>query len=368
MNKHLEKLYYNLTQPTAYAGAYKIVRAAKKNKNYSKEKVLRWLEAQDAYTLHKPVRKSYPRRMYNVNNKDDVWEGDLADFRNIQGYNNRYKYVLVCIDVLSKYAFAEPLRDKTAVSIANGFNAILQRSKGRVPVCFQSDRGKEFIARHFQEVLRERDIVFRECVNDVKASCIERFIRTLKQLMYRYFTHRGNKRYIDVLQQIIDTYNMTKHSATRLRPCDVDFDNAELARRNILKRYGVPHKLRKYNVDDLVRISKIRSVFSKAYEGGWSQEIFRIAKISESRDPVVYYLEDLEGEPIDTFFYEAELCKVNKNLNTEDFDVEKILKTRGKGRKKQYFVKWKNFSDTFNCWVNAADVKDNGGFLHSFTQ
>ena len=264
---------------------------------------------------------------------------------------------MVCIDVLTKYAFAEPLRDKSALSIANGFNAILQRSKGRVPVCFQSDRGKEFVAKHFQHFLHERDIVFRECKNDVKASCIERFIRTLKQLMYRYFTCRGNKRYIDVLQQIVDTYNSTPHSATRLRPRDVDFYNMETAHRNILKRYGVPHKSRKYNVDDLVRISKIRSVFSKGYEGGWSQEIFRIARISESRDPVVYYLEDLEGEPIDTFFYEEELCRVNKNLTTEHFDVEKILKTRGKGRKKQFFVKWKNFGDKFNCWIDAADTK-----------
>lgn len=91
---------------------------------------MRWLEGQDAYTLHKQVRKKFPRRTYNVNNIDDVWEADLADFRNIQHYNNGYKYVLLCIDVLSKYVFAEPLRDKRATSVATGFNTILQRSNG----------------------------------------------------------------------------------------------------------------------------------------------------------------------------------------------------------------------------------------------
>lgn len=371
MYKHLEKLYYNLSQPSAYAGAHKIIRAAKKNKNYSNEKVIKWLEAQDAYTLHKQVYKKYPRRTYNVNNKDDVWECDLADFRNVQEYNNGFQYVLLCIDVLSKFVFAEPVRNKTAASISEGFKSILRRSNGRVPICFRSDRGKEFTAALFQSALREREITFRECKNDVKASCIERFIRTLKQLMYRYFTHQGTKRYIDVLQQIVDTYNATPHSATRLRPCDVDFHNAKLARLNIMKRHRPPHKSRKYQIDDFVRISKIRSVFSKGYVGGWSNEIFKIVRISESRDPVVYYLEDLDGEPIDTFFYEEELCRVQKNLNTKHFGVEKILRTRGKGRKKQYFVKWKDFGSKFNCWVDAAEMKSflsqNGGFLHRFT-
>ena len=87
---------------------------------------------------------------------------------------------------------------------------------------------------------------------------------------------------------------------------------------------------------------------------------------------MVYFLEDLNGEPIDTFFYEEELCRVRKNLNTEHFDVEEVLRTRGKGKKKQYFVKWKNFSDKFNCWIDAVDMRTfltrNGGLLHRFTQ
>ena len=90
----------------------------------------------------------------------------------------------------------------------------------------------------------------------------------------------------------------------------------------------------KYKVGELVHVSCAKLVFKKAYESGWTLELFRIIRISTERQPPVYYtLEDLDGEPIEGFFYEEELSRVQTVLNTESFQIDKILKTEGKGKK-----------------------------------
>ena len=105
MESKLEQLYYGLPAPSAYAGGYRVVRAA--HKNLSPDKVKEWLESQDAHTLHKMVRYRFPRRTYRVFSPHELWEADLADMRAFKTYNDQYTYLLVVIDVLSKYARVE---------------------------------------------------------------------------------------------------------------------------------------------------------------------------------------------------------------------------------------------------------------------
>ncbi|RYA67743.1 hypothetical protein DD595_26025, partial [Enterobacter cloacae complex sp. 4DZ3-17B2] len=105
--------------------------------------------------------------------------------------------------------------------------------------------------------------------------------------------------------------------------------------------------------------SRAKNVFAEGYEGGWTEELFKITRVSNTRQPVVYNLEDLQGEEIDGFFYEEKLSRVQRDLNTEVFLVEKILKTTGIGRKKKYFVRWVGYPDKFNSWVSAGDLKKN---------
>ncbi|XP_023246495.1 uncharacterized protein LOC111643254 [Copidosoma floridanum] len=114
----------------------------------------------------------------------------------------------------------------------------------------------------------------------------------------------------------------------------------------------------RYNVGDLVRISKTRSVFAKDYESGWTLELFRILRISCIQQPPVYFLRDLADKDIDSFFYEGELSKVRKELNESFFEVDKILKSQGKGRSKEFFVSWKGYPKKFNSWVKGYYLKD----------
>lgn len=313
--KTLEKVYFDPVHEASFSGASKLLRVARKSK-ISKDKALRWLESQDAYTKHRPVKHRFPRRFYNVRNIDDFWEADLVDLRAIKEYNDGYVYLLVVIDILSKFAWVQPLRDKTASSVAKAFERILTKkfSNGRSPVFLQSDKGKEFIGAAFQSLLKKKNILFRTARNpDIKAAVVERFNRTLKERMWRYFTHSRQKRYIDVLQDIVSAYNHAQHSSIKMAPASVTLATAAKARSNLIHRYksSNQHGSPKYKVGDIVRISTAKAVFAKGYESGWTSELFKIHRISLSSYPVVYILRDLHDEDIDGIFYESELSRVN---------------------------------------------------------
>lgn len=369
--KLLEEIYFNPAHEASFSGIEKLVKATRGK--VSREKVVDWLQGQDTYNLHIPTRRKFQRAFYNVTNIDDLWEIDLVDLKNLKDYNDGYVYLLVVIDVLSKYAWVEPLKNKSGEEVKNAFNRILENKnddnsyKKREPVCVQSDRGKEFLAREFQQMLVKRGIRFR-AVRDpnTKAAVVERFNRTLKERMWRYFTYRNTHRYIDVLQQIIHAYNNARHSATKMRPSSVTLENAQTARLNILQKYNknVLHgrKKAKYKKGDYVRISRERGPFAKGYEAGWTEEIFIIKRVFHERlhSPVVYELKDLSNELIEGLFYERELSIVKKeNLLTDtEFIVEKVIRRKGTGRNKQVLVKWKGYPNKFNSWIPESDLKN----------
>lgn len=336
--KTLEKVYFDPSHQASFSGSEKLLRVSREKK-ISNDKTLQWLETQDAYTRHRPVRHRFPRRFYNVRNIDDVWEADLVDLRSIKDYNNGYVYLLVVIDVLSKYAWVEPLTDKTAASVAKAFTRILsnKNNNGRSPIYLQSDKGKEFIGAAFQNLLKRKNIQFRIARNpDIKAAVVERFNRTLKERMWRFFTHSREKRYIDVLQNIVSAYNHANHSSIKMAPAAVTLATAAKVRANLLRRYGkspAPKLAPKYSIGDTVRISTAKAAFAKGYESGWSSELFKIHRVSSSSNPVVYILRDLHDEDIDGIFYEPELSRVRVHPQpTRSKTKSKKKKNKGESR------------------------------------
>ena len=358
----LNKLYYDPSHPASYSGAEKIVNATRGKT--TRTNVIDWLKSQDAYNLHRPYRKRFLRAHYNVDNIDDVWEADLVDLQSIKEDNDNYSYLLVVIDVLSKYSWVEPLRSKSATEVKNAFDRILQRSNNRAPVLLQTDKGKEFLGRTFQNFLRSHQITFRVSRDPtVKAAVVERFNRTLKERMWRYFTHQNTHRYIDVLQKFISAYNNARHSSINMSPAEVTLHNAAVAYKNIQRRFSKIKKSvkkLKYKPGDLVRISRAKGAFEKGYEAGWSEELFVIKRAINWRfnSPAVYELRDLAGEEIDGLFYEQELADVtNKDIQNDEFIVEKVIRTRGRGAEKELLVKWTGYPDKFNSWIPATDLK-----------
>jgi len=283
------------------------------------------------------VRLTFRRRRTFTVGIDDLWQADLADLSSLSKFNSKNKYLLTCIDVLSKHAWVVPLKSKTGLALTEAFSTILS---DRRPAHLQTDKGTEFLNKTFQTMLRENAIKFYTTESsDTKASVIERFNRTLKTKMWKYFTYKNSQRYIDVLQDLVHSYITTYHRSINMTPTEVNVEKEDYISKRLHGRKKQPPKW-KYVLRDKVRISKAKQTFKKGYLSSWSDEIFIIVTRVPS-DPVTYELKDLNGVKIQGKFYEQELQQILK-------EVEKVLKSRKRGGKREYFVKWKGYDNSFN--------------------
>jgi hypothetical protein len=341
-------MYSTLRSPGSFGSIRNLQRYSGKTYKQTKE----FLAKEDAYTLHKPRRIRFPRRRTYSKGIADLYQIDLADLSNLAPFNDGMRYLLTCIDVFSKRAWAIPLRTKSARNVAEAFEKILDERPCNM---LQSDKGTEFLNYIFQSMLRRRDVKFYTSENeDIKASVVERLNRTLKTKMFRYFTHNNTRRYIDVLDELLDSYNNTYHRSIRMAPNEVNADNEDVVRARLYPPKPKTYKW-KYDVDDRVRISMQRRPFRKGYLGEWSTEIFKVAARLATL-PVTYQLKDLMGDAIKGRFYEPEIQKIDKS-DAELFDVDKILKTRKRNGKIEYLVSWKGYPSKFNSWVDNITSK-----------
>jgi len=311
-----------------------------------------FLAKQNAYTLHKPRRIRFPRRKTYAKGIGDLYQIDLVDLSSLAPFNDGMRYLLTCIDVFTKRAWAVPLRTKSGREVINAYEKILGEQKCRLT---QNDKGTEFLNSTFQSLLQRHGIKFYTSKNeDLKAAVVERFNKTLKTKMFRYFNHKNTRRYVDVLDDLISSYNNTYHRSIGMAPAEVDGDNEALVRARLYPPKPKSYRW-KFDVGDRVRISMRRQPFHKGYLGDWSEEIFEISSRLPTT-PVTYELRDMSGEPIKGRFYDAEVQKVLKS-DDERFDIDRILKTRKRGGKIEYFVSWKGYPSKFNSWVNELVPK-----------
>ena len=129
-------------------------------------------------------------------------------------HNNEIKYLLTCINTFSKYAWVRRLKNKSGLCVAEAFKSILEEN---APLYLQTDKGTELKNTLFQGQLKEYKIKFYTSESDdIKADIAEKFNRTLKTRMYRYFIHSKSYRYVDVLQDLVHSYNHTYHSSIEI--------------------------------------------------------------------------------------------------------------------------------------------------------
>ena len=175
MEKYLR--YYELKQPGSFSGAHSFEKTVG---NPAKS----WLESQDTYTLHKPVKKKFLRRPTIVPGANFQMQADLIDFSSLKKYNDNFKYILVIVDVFSKVAYAVPLKNKTSQSVIEAFDEVLQKTHFSK---LQTDRGSEFTNAPFRRWLKGKNIdLFHSHNFGTKATIAERLIRTLKEVAVFY--------------------------------------------------------------------------------------------------------------------------------------------------------------------------------------
>ena len=225
--------------------------------------------------LHKPVIKKFNKRKVYSQFKDNIWEVDLAEMQSLSRKNKGIKYLLCAIDLFSKYAFVVPLKDKNGISIVNGFNKIIKQSN-RKPNKIWVDQGGEFYNNVSKKWLSSNDIIMYSTFNEGKSVVAEIFIRTLKNKLYKHMKATGKNVYYDVLDNIVNEYNNTKHNTIKMTPKDVKDRN----KRVYIDEHN--EKSARFNVGDRVRISKFKNIFAKGYTPNWSREIFIINKINDT--------------------------------------------------------------------------------------
>ena len=311
----LFQAYYDHNSPGAYSSAERLYEFVKQNydNTLTRKRVDEWLQKQHTFTIHRNRRIHFKRNHYNITNIDDLWEMDLIDLKKFSRNNKGNKYILAVIDCFSKFAWCLPIKNKTPVEIIRAFDCLFSITSRR-PVKIQSDKGKEFDNRKVKNYLTEKEIVLQFTRDPaIKASICERFIRTIKGIIFKYFTHVKTTKYIDVIDGLTFIYNNRIHSTIGIPPANVNETNVLKVWKHIQKKHGVSKKKKpKLCVGDYVRIANPKATFEKGYTPKWSDEIFSIDRVLR-RNPVVYNIKDSDGVTISANFYEPELQKICKS-------------------------------------------------------
>ena len=321
----LREIYTNVKNTGSFGGVEKLFRAGKKKGlNITRKTVTNFLSSNHTYGMHKQKKKPKYASRVIVAEPFQQWQADLVDMNpKYKDSNNGARFILTVIDCFSKMGWARQLKSKKGLEVAKALEEVIQQAE-RPPLKLQTDKGAEFKNPACRSLYEKYFIRHFSSENpDTKSSVVERFNRTLKNIMMRYMNENQTYKWTDVLQDIVNTYNNTEHSAIDKAPNEVNFENVHevaAALHHGAGRYkdmgsGMAARRKyyfKFKPGDYVRTIRAKSTFEKGYDANYTEEIFKIKKIVPNTVENKYYLEDLNGEPIKGAYYESELQKVSE--------------------------------------------------------
>ena len=297
--------------------------------------------------LNKPVINKFERKKIIVNHIDEIHSCDLVDMQKYSRVNKGYKYIFTNIDIFSKYAWSFPLKTKTIKEIKSCFQKIFNERK---PKYIWSDQESAFFSKEMLQFFKDNNVKIYYTHSDLKAVIIERFNRSLRELMMKEFVKNNNTVWYNILPDLINTYNNRYHQTIKMKPKNVNKLN-EKHIKNTVYNYDITNKKPKFKVNDLVRISlKRRTLFDKPTGNiKWSEQLYKIYKINRS-NVITYQLKDMNNEIIKGQFYTKELLLTKNTIG--EYIIEKILKTN----KDKIFVKWRGYDNSFNSWIDKNTI------------
>ena len=275
--------------------------------NYS-AKIKDFLQKYDLHSRNKRiVKRVFPRRRVIARFKDDLWQADLIDYQNLVYFNSGYKYILLVIDVFSKVVYIEPLKKKTGDLTAEAMSKIIDKNNGP-PVMLVTDRGNEFFNSFFRDLMLSQNINhFRTPTKTPwKTSVAERVNRTIKTRINRAMQFSKKKNWLNICQQIVDSYNKTPHSSHGLAPLDVTDANRTEIYKKLYPKSVISVECR-LKVGDKVRHILEKKRDEKGYTPNWSEEIYTITNVRQSHTVCWYTLADSKGSVIPGIWYYYQL-------------------------------------------------------------
>ena len=276
--KQLDKLY------TKSSAAFESIANLKKTSGFTRSKIVRYLQSKAPYTKYKQIRKGFPRLKAVAFRINEIWSVDVAYMDKVARHNNGVKYLLVAVDVLSRYLRVQPMKALYAKDTVEAFKKMIKKKQ---PEKVGTDMGSEF-KRDFKKFCEKKGIHLYTTENETKSVFAERNIRSLKNIIYKYLEEKWTGTYIKDLPQFVNTKNSCVNRVTQLAPNEV-FKKHEPFLVSLAidtKKYKT-----KYKEGDLVRIAKPDEKFRKGYKQNYTNEVFTIFKIA-TVSPPTYYLID----------------------------------------------------------------------------
>ena len=268
--------------------------------------------------IFSPVIKKFDRIKIIPQFKDECWSIDLIDRSSLSKYNKNYKFIFTIIDNHTKYAWAIPLKDKSGKSTTAAFKKLIETSK-RKPDKIWSDKGKEFYNKTFLDFLKQNEIQIYSTNSDLKAVFVERFNRTLLDLIKKPMYIEGKACWLNHLDAAMEKYNNRVHGTPKMTPFEMVTNTNKINNIKINKNEKIP----KFQVGDYVRVPDKRNTYSKGYTTNWNRELFKIHKINPT-NPVTYGLVDENNEQIEGKYYEQELLRSIFNFDSNNKTLESM--------------------------------------------
>ncbi len=307
--------------------------------------------------LHHPTTTHFQRRKVVANGIDDIWSCDLMDLQDVARENNGYKYTLNIVDVFSKFAWCIPLKSKSANDVLEAFKSVFEDSQ-RKPNLIWVDKGSEFYNKYLIHYLKRLNISLYSTYSESKSVVVERFNRTIKDRLYKYFTAANSYVWTVYLPQLITEYNNKKiHSTIKMTPYNASKKENEDKLTELYEKKAYPFEdiaPPAFGVGDMTRISKTKGIFEKSYSHNWTLELFSIHKVLHTVPPT-YRIADGLGEVLEGSFYTEELLLAKAYYDV--FKVESIEKTKQIDWVEYAFIKYKGYSQDFNRWVPLVGVR-----------
>jgi len=324
---------------------------------YKRSIIKKTMNNVDSYTLHREYKKPKTRNPFFIYKKREQIQMDLIDVKQLAKQNDGTTFLLVAIDCFTKKAWILPLKKKDANSSLNAIKNILIEMKKQPETIF-FDKGTEFKNKIVTNYLNEKNINILHPNTEPKAAIAERFNRSIQDLIYRFLTENETPRYIDKLQEILKAYNNRGHRTIKfMSPNEAEKEeNQAKVFNSLFQNYSnicSQRKAPQLQIGDRVRVHTTKGKFTRGYHERFGREHFEIIKVNTQMPIPQYIIKSLNSGHIQKGgFYENELQQIEGDV----FKVEKVLKKRKYRGKNQIFVKWRDFNDSHNQWINQKSV------------
>jgi hypothetical protein len=308
----LSDIYYKQGAKFGVQKLFKLVQQEYPQLRITRNNVNEWLKKQEEHQKNQPVKRIRHTKSIKSNNKHELLQIDLIDYSQ-NASPNQNKYIVMIIDVYSRYLWAYATKSKNSNKIAETFEKFLNEiDTSKYPIKkIQTDKGGEFMGE-FDELLKKHDILHIANSNPQANGIIERTNYNIKSLIAKYLQNKPNLNQFTVLDKIVDIYNNSYHRSIKMNPIQAYNIDTEKERKDLNKIHNdrirkkeekdkqgdtlVINRNDKLEKEDMVRISKIQDKkLKKDYINRWSEDYYQISRIIKSKKegvPIKYKIRD----------------------------------------------------------------------------